>query len=280
VEDRLGEADTLRALGDLQMYTDQLASAEVSYRQALDVFRQVKSRLGEANTVRALGDLQVRTGRMTDAEASYQRALNLYRQVGDRLGEANTRVTLGRYFSASGADDRAEGEFGAALAAYESFGDAYSAATTLTHRGQHRVLRRRNDGMTDWREALDLAATADLYLLGQVMVVTLSSTRYLLATGEADDYPAAALPLITDAASLPESAFPEDQRMARSIALAGFALLRDLAAVRASGLLPRESDSTALLNAARQVDRVTDSAYGLTALTQEILNQAIRRRPR
>jgi tetratricopeptide (TPR) repeat protein len=220
---------------------------------------------------KALGDLQVRTARLADAEASYAAALALYRQVEARLGEANTLQALGRFFSASGADDQAEAAFAAALADFEANGDRYSAAVTLTYRGQHRLARRQDSGPLDWRNALDLAATVDQYLLGQVMAITLGDACRLLASCEADDYLGAALPGLVNAddpASLPLS---EAQRGIHAVALAGFALVHDLAAIKAAGLPPGDLDRSRLLDAARQLDEATGSAFGLAALTQETL---------
>jgi hypothetical protein len=59
---RVGEpwdqANTLKAIGDVQNFRDERNAALDSYRQALELFRAVGSRLGEANTLKAIGDVQ------------------------------------------------------------------------------------------------------------------------------------------------------------------------------------------------------------------------------
>ncbi len=95
VGSRLGEANTLQAIGDVQRFRDDLDAALDSYSQALTLFRQVGSRLGEANTLQAIGDVQRFRDDLDAALDSYSQALTLFRQVGDRLGEANTRKAIG-----------------------------------------------------------------------------------------------------------------------------------------------------------------------------------------
>ncbi|MCP5142691.1 MAG: tetratricopeptide repeat protein [Gammaproteobacteria bacterium] len=67
-----------------------------SYQDALQLYRDVGDRLGEANTLRAIGDLQQFRDDRDAALHSYQDALQLFRDVGDRLGEANVRLELAR----------------------------------------------------------------------------------------------------------------------------------------------------------------------------------------
>ncbi len=52
------EANTLKAIGDVQQFRDERDDALDSYQQALQLFRAVGDRLGEANTLQAIGDVQ------------------------------------------------------------------------------------------------------------------------------------------------------------------------------------------------------------------------------
>jgi len=72
----------------------QMDAALQSYAQALELFRQVGDRLGEANTRKAIGDVHNFRKELDDALASYAQALELFRQVGSRLGEANTLLAV------------------------------------------------------------------------------------------------------------------------------------------------------------------------------------------
>ena len=66
-----------------------------SYRQALDLFRAVGSRLGEANTLKAIGFMKLDKGDRKAGLKALDEAMALYRQVSDRVGQVNTWWGLG-----------------------------------------------------------------------------------------------------------------------------------------------------------------------------------------
>jgi len=67
---------------------DRYQDAIELYQQALPLYRELGDRLGEANTLRSLGDAARMQDRYQDAIELYQQALPLYRELGARLGEA------------------------------------------------------------------------------------------------------------------------------------------------------------------------------------------------
>jgi tetratricopeptide (TPR) repeat protein len=75
LKDKLGEANTLKALGDLAMRTSALREARERYDRALKIFREIEDKLGEANALKALGDLAMRTAALGEAREQYDRAL-------------------------------------------------------------------------------------------------------------------------------------------------------------------------------------------------------------
>ncbi len=77
-------------------YQNEYTAALESYTQALALFRAVGARLGEANTRKAIGDVQQFRKEIDAALDSYTQALALFRAVGDRLGEANTLLSMAR----------------------------------------------------------------------------------------------------------------------------------------------------------------------------------------
>ncbi len=104
--DRLGEANVLQAIGDVQQFRKEIDAALESYGQALALFRQVGDRLGEANVYMAMGDMSLGQENWVQAILEYERALPLYTLTGARLGQANTLVDLGRaYFQQGRMDD-------------------------------------------------------------------------------------------------------------------------------------------------------------------------------
>jgi tetratricopeptide (TPR) repeat protein len=134
-----GEANTLKALGDLQVHTDQLREAEENYRAALPIYRQIEARQGEANTLQALGDLQVRTDRLREAEENYRAALAIYRQINDRLGEANSLKALGAMQVRTSRVREAEESYLAALPIYRQIEARLGEASTLRALGDLQV---------------------------------------------------------------------------------------------------------------------------------------------
>jgi tetratricopeptide (TPR) repeat protein len=130
VGDRLGEANTLKAIGDVQRFKDENEAALESYRQALDLFRAVGSRLGEANTLQAIGDVQQFKKENEAALESYRQALDLFRAVGDRLGEANTLKAIGFMKLDTGEGEAGLNALNEALALYLQIGDRVGQANT------------------------------------------------------------------------------------------------------------------------------------------------------
>jgi tetratricopeptide (TPR) repeat protein len=128
VGDRLGEANTLQAIGDVLQFLKQSQEALNRYQTALTIYRQVGARLGEANTLKAIGDVLQFLKQSQEALNRYQTALTIYRQVGARLGEANTLQAIG--------DLEVDPQIGlqrvqAAMNIYTDIGDQYSQARIL-----------------------------------------------------------------------------------------------------------------------------------------------------
>ena len=87
---RLGEANSLQAIGDVLQFLKRSTEALERYEAALAFYRDIGDRLGEANTLKAIGDVLQFLKRSTEALERYEAALAFYRDIGDRLGEANT----------------------------------------------------------------------------------------------------------------------------------------------------------------------------------------------
>lgn len=89
VGSRLGEANTRKAIGDVQQFRKDMDAALTSYEQALGLFREVGERLGEANTYRALALLTI--AKSQDAATAHtwlEKAVNLHTVIGDRYSVA------------------------------------------------------------------------------------------------------------------------------------------------------------------------------------------------
>ncbi|MFC6909713.1 tetratricopeptide repeat protein [Novosphingobium lubricantis] len=135
IKDRLGEANTLQSLGDLEQRLGVPDIARGHYDAALALYCEVKDRLGEANTLQSLGDLERWLGAPDVARGHYDAALLLFREVKDRLGEANTLLGLGELEQRLGVPDIARGHYDAALALYCEVKDRLGEANTLQSLG-------------------------------------------------------------------------------------------------------------------------------------------------
>ena len=129
--DRLGEANTLRAIGDVQQFLDRRSEALEHYQEAIGIYRQVGDRLGEANTLRAIGDVQQFLKRSSEALEHYQEAIGIYRQVGDRLGEANTLQAIGDVQQFLDRRSEALEHYQEAIGIYRQVGARLGEANTL-----------------------------------------------------------------------------------------------------------------------------------------------------
>ncbi len=100
--DRLGEANTRKAIGDVHYFRQELDRALASYDAALQLFRAVGDRLGEANCFLSMGQAKLMQGREKEALTDLEHAATLYEAVGDRVGSSNVYITLGQLAAAKG----------------------------------------------------------------------------------------------------------------------------------------------------------------------------------
>jgi tetratricopeptide (TPR) repeat protein len=89
-EDRLGEANTLQAIGDVQQFLDQRTAALENYQQAIEIYRQVGARLGEANVLKELGALCAAENDYEQALIYYQQRAEINQQIQNIYGAAYT----------------------------------------------------------------------------------------------------------------------------------------------------------------------------------------------
>ncbi|MGI2909066.1 tetratricopeptide repeat protein, partial [Tolypothrix sp. VBCCA 56010] len=128
---RLGEANTLKAIGDVLQFLKRSDEALSRYEAALQFYRETGSRLGEANTLIAIGDVLQFLDRRDEALSRYEAALQFYREIGDRLGEANTLIAIGHVLQFLKRSDEALSRYEAALQFYREIGDRLGEANTL-----------------------------------------------------------------------------------------------------------------------------------------------------
>ena len=77
------------------MSLGKVDKARVYYEQALGLYKKVSNRLGLANTLQLLGDLEIRQGNVSKARTYYEEAKGLFQKENASLGLANTFRALG-----------------------------------------------------------------------------------------------------------------------------------------------------------------------------------------
>ena len=101
-------------------------AALTTYAQALDLFRAVGDRLGEANVLQAMGDVQRLSGEHESALKNYDDALPLFHLIGSKLGEANVLASQSRLLVRMGEITKGEQLLEQAIAVRGEIHDLYS----------------------------------------------------------------------------------------------------------------------------------------------------------
>ena len=177
VGDRLGEANTRQAIGDVQAFLKDNDAALASYTQALDLFRQVGDRLGEANTRQAIGDVQAFLKDNDAALASYTQALDLFRQIGSRLGEANTLLAVADVVRSQQEWAESKALYDQAMHLYRAIDDRYSLARVAYRLGDwHAAQEQRSEAAGYYRQSIEIWTSIGLHdLVEQILVPRLKA---------------------------------------------------------------------------------------------------------
>ena len=99
--DRQAEANTRKAIGDVQSQRGEPNEALESYQAAYAIYEEIGERSGLANTRFSLGRLLL-TSNVEDGEKMLGSAVELYLEIGDRSGEANVGILLAGVAEAKG----------------------------------------------------------------------------------------------------------------------------------------------------------------------------------
>ncbi len=165
-----GQANTLKALGDLERMEDNYPLARERYTAALSLFEAIPARLGQANTLTSLGDMYNGQEEWVSAVPFYEKALALYTAIPDRHGMANVLVDLGLAHFELGEQDSGIAEVEEAARLFNATHDSRWAANAQRRAAQ---LRSRKEG-----KAVDESApNAMLQQLFQAFMAVQSSDQ-------------------------------------------------------------------------------------------------------
>ncbi|HEX6870197.1 MAG TPA: BTAD domain-containing putative transcriptional regulator, partial [Micromonosporaceae bacterium] len=152
--DLLGQAVTLRGLGQLHLYQDRYDDAAASFSRSRLLFARVGDQCGLAGALAGLGTVHRVQGGLRHAMACYRESLRIYVDLDHRHGEAYARSVIGKVLLARGRVAPAKQWFGRALAIAEEVGDLHRAAL-VTH--QLGVLAQRAGSVHEAKAAMRAA---------------------------------------------------------------------------------------------------------------------------
>ena len=184
--DRLGQANALSRLADVQM-TGDLPIALRDLQAALALYRELGDRLGQASTLSRLGEIRRLTSDFQLALRDLREALALYRDLGDRLGQARTQTYRAETWLLAGDYRSAAQDCHEALAICRELGDRLGQARALHYRGE--VWRKTGDhqaAVRDLQEALSIIRDLGNRVGEGSILCTLGMVRQAMG-----DYPAA-----------------------------------------------------------------------------------------
>lgn len=164
LQDRAGEADACRSLGDTAQALADYAGAQEFYQQSLAIWRELNDQAGIARTLNSLGAVAYEMGELEESKRLYQQSLALSREAGSRWGMAGTIAS-----SAASATQEMPGvatlSFRDSLAAYEEtrarapLAEAFQRAMpSANHAAETQMLYR--DALAAFEKAGDRWASA------------------------------------------------------------------------------------------------------------------------
>lgn len=131
ISDRLGEANTLKSIGDVLRFLNRSTEAIETYEAALAICSEISDQLGQAKILQAIGDVLQFLDHCTEALERYEAALAIYHKIGDRLGEANTLKSIGDVLQLLDHCTEVLKRYESALAIYREIGDHWGEANIL-----------------------------------------------------------------------------------------------------------------------------------------------------
>ena len=138
--DRLGQANALIDLGDVQLVAGDLPGAAQALEEALGIYRDLGNRLGQANALIDLGDVRLATGHSSAAAEALEEALGISRDIDYRLGQINVLNNLGEVRTMTGDYLAAAEALEEALGISRDLGERLGQVNALNNLGKVRTM--------------------------------------------------------------------------------------------------------------------------------------------
>jgi tetratricopeptide (TPR) repeat protein len=83
------------------------SGAKRLYQQALPIHREIGDRLGEANALQGLGNVNIMKKRYAEAEELLLRAMGIFATINDKYSQGSANISLARLYRDSGEKQKA-----------------------------------------------------------------------------------------------------------------------------------------------------------------------------
>ncbi len=180
-------ANITRFQGDLnQILGDNDESLDL-YTNALDAYYEVNNHLGIAGTLKAIGDTYVKLKYYDESLESYKKSLDIFEENNDLLGKANSLISIANVLKILGRKEEALENYEISLSLYSNVGNHLEEASVLGKIGELlNLLEHPLESLEKYELALDifrhynnqLMIAYTLKLIGDVLK---STNRYLEA---------------------------------------------------------------------------------------------------
>jgi tetratricopeptide (TPR) repeat protein len=149
-------AERLRILAALEREAGQLAAAEASIREAMDIAQAADNAVYAADFGVEYGRILMAAGEGEKALATLAQALDLQQRIGDRSGEAGALDVVGEAYAALGRFEEAVAAHANAASAHLVLEDPWRAAAALANLGRLRSGVDPTSSAENLRQALEL----------------------------------------------------------------------------------------------------------------------------
>jgi CHAT domain-containing protein/tetratricopeptide (TPR) repeat protein len=135
LNDRRGEAISIRNLGLIQKSLEEYEQAISLYKQSLEIFGEIGDRQNEAKSLNTLGNLYREQGEYHQAIELHEQSLAISQEIGDRQGEVDSLGNLGSAYFRLGDYPKAIDLQQQSLAVSQEIGDRQGEADSLINLG-------------------------------------------------------------------------------------------------------------------------------------------------
>jgi tetratricopeptide (TPR) repeat protein/DNA-binding SARP family transcriptional activator/DNA-binding XRE family transcriptional regulator len=133
--DRLGQANALTDLAEVQRLAGDYGGAVEALEESLDISRDVGNRIGHVGALTGLGAVRLLTGDYGRAVDALEEALGISRDTGNRIGQARALTYLGDVRMLTGDYGGAVEALEEALGIFRDIGNRTDQARALTYLG-------------------------------------------------------------------------------------------------------------------------------------------------